>query len=94
MEYCLSKTLPIEKGALPRMKAAGLSRMRVGVFGAAPVGVDIWLSWEVRSVKFVQQRRGERVRPSQAGLEGMDEGVGERLCPIVTHRRIGDDAAR
>ena len=29
------------------MKAAGLSRIKVGIFGAEPVGVEIWLSCEV-----------------------------------------------
>ena len=46
-EYCLSKTLPMENAAFPRVKAAGLSRIIVGVFGAKPLGVEISLSCEV-----------------------------------------------
>lgn len=46
-EYCLSKTLPTEKEALPRMKAAGLSNINVGMFGANPVDVEISLSCEL-----------------------------------------------
>ena len=37
----------MEKAAFPRVKAAGLSRITVGVFGARPVGVEISLSCEV-----------------------------------------------
>lgn len=44
-------------------------------------------------MKFVQQIGGERVRPSQAGLEAMHVGVGQRLRPVVAHGWVSDDAS-
>jgi len=54
-------TLPTtENGALPRMNAAGLSRITVGVLGARPVGIEISLSCEVLAWNSLS-RRGEKV---------------------------------